>query len=245
MEAAFAYGADMIELDVHLTTDGQFAVFHDWILDCRTNGSGRTRDYTMAELKELDIGHGYSFDGGETFPFRGKFIGAMPSLSEVVNQFPDKAFLINFKSRSVKEGEAMIKFMNEYQTAPQFAFTGHQNVLDVIEMEFPNHKTMSRQSAKACLKSYVTNGWFGKVPSICHNRLVPIPANYRHLIWGWPHRFDKRLAKHNSQHVLLAPLIDGNSQGLDNLADLQIVPEDFGGWVMTNKIEVVGPALKP
>lgn len=37
MEAAFALGADALELDVHPTTDGKFAVFHDWTLDCRTN----------------------------------------------------------------------------------------------------------------------------------------------------------------------------------------------------------------
>ena len=36
MRAAFAAGADIVELDIHPTTDGQFAVFHDWTLDCRT-----------------------------------------------------------------------------------------------------------------------------------------------------------------------------------------------------------------
>lgn len=40
MEAAFALGADALELDVHPTTDGKFAVFHDWTLDCRTEGKG-------------------------------------------------------------------------------------------------------------------------------------------------------------------------------------------------------------
>ena len=44
MEAAFAAGADVLELDVHPTTDGKFAVFHDWTLDCRTEGSGVTRE---------------------------------------------------------------------------------------------------------------------------------------------------------------------------------------------------------
>ncbi|MDZ4132212.1 MAG: glycerophosphodiester phosphodiesterase family protein, partial [Dethiobacteria bacterium] len=29
--AAFTAGADMVELDIHPTVDGQFAVFHDWI----------------------------------------------------------------------------------------------------------------------------------------------------------------------------------------------------------------------
>ncbi|MEY9094304.1 glycerophosphoryl diester phosphodiesterase [Paenibacillus sp. RC84] len=60
MEAAFQAGADSMELDIKPTKDGQFAVFHDWTLDCRTPASGKTSDYTMAQLKELDIGYGYS-----------------------------------------------------------------------------------------------------------------------------------------------------------------------------------------
>ncbi|SDE23630.1 Glycerophosphoryl diester phosphodiesterase family protein, partial [Priestia aryabhattai B8W22] len=81
MEAAFEDGADMVELDVHITKDNQFAVFHDWTVDCRTNGKGVTRDYTMAELKKLDIGYGYTADGGKTYPFRGKGVNLMPSLN--------------------------------------------------------------------------------------------------------------------------------------------------------------------
>ena len=75
MEAAFAAGADVVEFDVHPTTDGQFAVFHDWTLDCRTEGNGKTRDHAMADLKRLDVGYGYTADGGKTFPLRGKGVG--------------------------------------------------------------------------------------------------------------------------------------------------------------------------
>ena len=60
MEAAFAAGADIVELDIQPTTDGEFAVFHDWTLECRTNGEGVTREYSMTELKRLDIGYGYT-----------------------------------------------------------------------------------------------------------------------------------------------------------------------------------------
>ncbi len=37
MQAAFEAGADIVELDVHPTTDNKLAVFHDWTVDCRTN----------------------------------------------------------------------------------------------------------------------------------------------------------------------------------------------------------------
>ena len=60
MQAAFDAGAQIVEIDIHPTIDGQFAVFHDWMLDCRTNGKGRTRDFAMADLKKLDLGYGSS-----------------------------------------------------------------------------------------------------------------------------------------------------------------------------------------
>jgi glycerophosphoryl diester phosphodiesterase len=105
MRAGFTIGADIVELDVHPTTDGEFAVFHDWTLDCRTDGRGVTREHSMAYLKKLDIGHGYTADGGKTFPFRGKGIGLMPTLTEVLATFPEQRLLINVKSRDPSEGE--------------------------------------------------------------------------------------------------------------------------------------------
>ena len=110
MEAAFAAGADVVEFDIHPTTDGQFAVFHDWTLDCRTEGNGKTRDHAMTDLKKLDVGYGYTADGGKTFPLRGKGVGLMPTLDEVLDAFPDKRFLINVKSNDAGEGEKLAAY---------------------------------------------------------------------------------------------------------------------------------------
>src|SRR4051812_13759499 len=49
MKAAFERGADSVEFDIHPTTDHQFAVFHDRMLECKTSGRGQTREHTMAE----------------------------------------------------------------------------------------------------------------------------------------------------------------------------------------------------
>src|SRR5262245_37519311 len=83
MRAAFDSGADVVELDVHLTPDGKFAVFHDWTLECRTDGTGVTELTPFSLLNTLDIGYGYTADGGKSFPFRGKAKGLMPELTEV------------------------------------------------------------------------------------------------------------------------------------------------------------------
>ncbi|GEM_PF-5308704 len=55
-------------------------------------------------LRALDIGYGYTADGGKTFPFRGKGINLMPTLDEVLNHFPDRSFLIHIKSDDENEG---------------------------------------------------------------------------------------------------------------------------------------------
>jgi glycerophosphoryl diester phosphodiesterase len=72
IQMAAGLGGDLVEVDVAPTKDGRMVLFHDWTVDCRTNGKGNTRDLTLAELKVLDIGHGYTADGGKTFPLRGK-----------------------------------------------------------------------------------------------------------------------------------------------------------------------------
>jgi glycerophosphoryl diester phosphodiesterase len=78
MRAAFNAGAEMLEFDVQVTADGQLAVFHDATLQCRTDGTGRVRDHTLAELRRLDLGYGYTADGGATYPLRGKAVGLSP-----------------------------------------------------------------------------------------------------------------------------------------------------------------------
>lgn len=56
MQAAFDRGADVVESDIQPTKAGQFAVFHNWTLGCRTNGEGVTRDFSLAHLQKLDNG---------------------------------------------------------------------------------------------------------------------------------------------------------------------------------------------
>jgi glycerophosphoryl diester phosphodiesterase len=56
--SAIAVGCDLIECDVHLSSDGRLVVIHDHTLDRTTNGTGLVRDFTAAELRRLDAGAG-------------------------------------------------------------------------------------------------------------------------------------------------------------------------------------------
>jgi glycerophosphoryl diester phosphodiesterase len=243
MAAAFELGADVVELDIHPTTDGQFAVFHDWTIDCRTNGKGVTRKQSMAYLKTLDIGYGYSADGGATYPFRGKFVGAMPTLDEVFERFPDKRFLINIKSRDPEEGRQLAKRLKQLPTEHQARLMsyGGDEPENTLSSEMPNMKTMGKKRLMECMTRYVAYGWIGIVPQACHNTLILIPENYATLLWGWPNRFVERMHLAGSEVYLRGPYGSKSHfpAGIDTVEQLKAVPKSFAGGIWTDRIDLV------
>jgi glycerophosphoryl diester phosphodiesterase len=73
--AAIEAGAQMCELDAHLTSDGVLVVIHDKTVDRTTDGRGAVRSMTLAELKRLDAGVRFGRE------FQGERI---PTLDEVM-----------------------------------------------------------------------------------------------------------------------------------------------------------------
>lgn len=242
MSAAFAAGADVVEVDIHPTTDGHFAVFHDYTIDCRTNGSGRTRDHDLASLQALDIGYGYTADGGRTFPYRGKGVGLMPSLADVVSAFPTQRFLINIKSNDPGEGDL---FAEALLQDPQLkrvtwgVYGGERPLARVLD-RVPDVRGFSKNTLKACLIRYLLLGWTGHVPSSCHNAMLAIPSNYAPLLWGWPNRFMQRMDAAGTAVILRGPYAQDASEGIDRPSQLADIPAGFRGWVWTNRIEQWG-----
>lgn len=55
---AIELGADMSELDLQLSRDGELVILHDDDVARRTNGQGLVKDLTLAELQRLDAGAG-------------------------------------------------------------------------------------------------------------------------------------------------------------------------------------------
>jgi glycerophosphoryl diester phosphodiesterase len=56
INAAFALGAGMVEIDVQFSLDGVVVVIHDETLERTTDGTGRVAETTLADLKRLDAG---------------------------------------------------------------------------------------------------------------------------------------------------------------------------------------------
>lgn len=247
MLASFEAGADIVELDVHPTTDGHFAVFHDWTLDCRTDGHGVTREQSMSFLRTLDIGYGYTADSGKTYPFRGTGVGLMPSLAEVLETFPDRLFLINVKSNVPVEGLKLEAFLNDLPPARRATLMvyGGDRPIAALRSLVPGLKTMSRTSLKGCLLRYIAYGWTGAMPDECYSRPVFVPINVAPWLWGWPNRFLDRVNSVGGIVFVVGPYHGGDfSTGMDNIGDLSRLPEGYDGGVLTNEIEMVASWLR-
>lgn len=242
IEAAFEAGADRVEFDIKRTKDNQFAVFHDFELSCRTDGAGAPADYTMEELKKLDVGYGYTADNGQSFPFRGKGVGMMPSMAEVLAQFPEKEFLIHIKSNDAKDGELLAKYLGELSEEQQKLITvyGDNEPIEILQAEMPELRMMSMDTMKSCMIPYLLLGWTGYIPGNCENSQIHLPEKYARFIWGWPDKFLQRMDSVNTKVVIVAG--DGNwSEGFDQKVDLERLPANFFGEIWTNRIEAIAP----
>lgn len=247
MKAAFAYGADMVELDIHPTVDGHFAVFHDWTIDCRTNGTGVTREQTLGSLKALDIGYGYTADDGKTYPFRGQGIGMLPSLSEVLSTFPDRHFVINIKSQDPNEGVLLAERLAVLpaERQGQFMVYGGSEPVGIIREQFHTIQTLWPRRLKQCLTRYMALGWTGWMPAKCDRNLLLVPANVAPWLWGWPNRFLRRMDRVGTQVFLVGDYRgEGFSQGFDDPERLKDLPPDYAGGIWTDRIDLIGPAVK-
>jgi len=95
-EKAVEIGADVLEMDAHITRDGQIVLMHDEKVDRTTDGTGLIEDLTLAELQQLDAAYQWSNDDGKTFPFRGQGI-QVPTLEELFQKFPQMRYVIEIK----------------------------------------------------------------------------------------------------------------------------------------------------
>lgn len=54
-EGAAEYGFEAVELDIHTTKDGEWVVIHDEVVDHMTDSEGEVKDFTLKEIRSLNI----------------------------------------------------------------------------------------------------------------------------------------------------------------------------------------------
>jgi len=112
-DQALADGTDILELDVHETSDGMLVVMHDDTVDRTTNCTGAIKEMSSAELRECDAGYNFSQDDGETYPYRGMEL-VVPTLEEVFEGYPDTAFIIEIKQEDPPILDHFVEVIREH-----------------------------------------------------------------------------------------------------------------------------------
>jgi glycerophosphoryl diester phosphodiesterase len=117
-------GADVIEMDVYETADGQLVVIHDATVDRTTESSGDVNSYTVEQLKAMDAAYWFVDQRGSVtdaeeaeYLFRGVATGAVeppagysandftiPTLEEILQAFPDTLINIELKPDLQNQG---------------------------------------------------------------------------------------------------------------------------------------------
>ena len=84
-ELAIEHGADGVELDVHLSKDGELVVIHDERVDRTTNGKGFVKEFTLEELKKLDACNGKEGYAGAKIPTLDEVYGLFAKTKHIIN----------------------------------------------------------------------------------------------------------------------------------------------------------------
>ncbi|MBN2050757.1 MAG: hypothetical protein JW760_09960 [Spirochaetales bacterium] len=234
IQAAFDYGATIVEIDIRRTADNHLVIFHDSLLTCRTDGTGRVEERDLAYLKTLDIGYGYTADNGETFPFRGKGKAKMPTLNEVLETFPERKFLIDQKDGSVETAELLVEIVKNLPEEQQerlyywgadtpYAYVRDHTPLRRFLFTYPQAKEWIIKDTLLLGIPSFSEEWSGQV--------MGLPPKYRMIIRGWPRRALKR---NHARGVRLFLQIDSEK-------DAERFSQSPMDGIITDYIEIVGP----
>ena len=96
-EAAIDAGFQVLEMDLRLTHDKQVIVLHDAGIDRTTDGNGRVRDFTYAELLDYDTG-----------------VGPLPLLDDVMTALEDAPVFWNLEVKAAAAVESTLTLVEEH-----------------------------------------------------------------------------------------------------------------------------------
>lgn len=101
MRAGIAAGADIIDADLRVTSDGVLVAAHDDALAATTNATGSIRATTLAKIRTLD--DAWKWAGPrKDYPLRGKGV-RMPTVAEILSAFPHQRISLEFKAGGAEQ----------------------------------------------------------------------------------------------------------------------------------------------
>lgn len=121
-ELAVEMGVELIELDIHASKDGVPVVIHDYTVDRTTDGTGRVKDLTLRELKELTANKTNNADWQDNYDQYPH--AKIPTLEEVLQYIKDTdaVLLIELKGMGIEED--VVELIEQYDMVSDVYTTG-------------------------------------------------------------------------------------------------------------------------
>lgn len=203
LRRAVALGATALELDVHLTRDGQVVVAHDPTVERLTDGTGAIAALTLAELRALDAAYRFELPErpGE-YPFRGRAPDdpalRMATLDEVLDAFPTT--FLNFDIKAGSDGsfdcaEATARTLRARHRPGDFIVASFDDALSAAFAELaPEIGTSAGTGAAMAVWQAVQEG--APLPAMRHVALQ-LPAHFQ----GQPVVTEELVARAHDAHL--------------------------------------------
>ena len=176
-ELALCLGADVLELDVHGTRDGEIVVMHDATVERTTNGHGRVCDLTYDELTNLDAGYRFTMGPGE-YVFRGRGV-IVPRLADVLAQFGRAAFNIEIKQHEPSMIRPLLAALERAGTSQVVLAAADDTIMAELEASRPG---VPLGLSMGQVFTVVRDAWRGRLPRQFSGRALQIPPRH----YGFP-----------------------------------------------------------
>ena len=178
-ELGLKLGAHVLEMDAHMTKDGELVVLHDATLERTTDGHGLVRDKSFAELRELDAGFHFALGGG-LFPFRGQAC-AVPRLADVFAAFPRAGFNIELKQEQPSLVRPMLDLLERVGNRNVLLTAANDRIMAELEAAKPGCGLgLSLNQVTQVLKATYFSSKIGDL----QGRALQIPLRHERLVFG-------------------------------------------------------------
>jgi len=224
-ECALRFGADIMEIDVRLSRDGEVIVIHDEYLDRTCNAHGRVRDMPLIELKRLDAGYHFVDLHGRAHRNTG---ARLLTLTEMFERLPDIPINIDIKDNcrdaAVAVAEAIEK-SDRISSVNVGSF--HAITLEHFRKILPQVTTAATQSEVAQL--YFRRGLYKAIPF----EYLQIPTRY----FGIPLATRSFIQHANNRGIKTVYWTINDTQSMRRL-----IARNVSGLV-TDRVDIAGPLL--
>lgn len=178
---AASYGANIIENDVYLTTDGVVVVMHDPTIDRTTNGSGNVESMTYAQLQQYMVDY---YSG---------YYEKIPTLEEYFQAIKGKDInlFIEVKSQNTAIVPKIKALIEKYDILDQCCIiTFHMGIMDAFRAEMPtiSNGFLTAMTDLSTVMNYTTrfNCTFNPQQTAALTEEFMLDGSYRGITyWPW------------------------------------------------------------